>query len=232
MIPIQDKSIGYLYSVEIKEGNANSGNWEGPGNPRYAHDDKSDVNYNEKQKLWRDSLSDEEKESIARYTGKKGYKDIRRCMNESVGCNENIKKHITNISTALEKAPDHKGLVYRALSFSSTTGRDEFLARVIRDNELVDKGFVSVAKERDMSMRFAGALKETMIDQHAAIKKSVLIRLESKTGADISKLSKYKGESEVLMKPGLHWELKGISKSYYGPKHKNTYMVVLNMQEL
>ncbi len=42
MIPLKDKSVGYLYSLEMKEGNSNSGSWEGPGQPRFAFDRAND----------------------------------------------------------------------------------------------------------------------------------------------------------------------------------------------
>ncbi len=43
MISINDKSVGYLYSIERKEGNSNSGSWEAPGEPRFAKDSVLEV---------------------------------------------------------------------------------------------------------------------------------------------------------------------------------------------
>jgi len=182
------------------------------------------------QKEWEDSLSGEERDSIARYTGKRGYTDIRRCMNAGVGCNENIRKHIKNISTALDRGPLKEREVYRGLNFSSSKKRDEFVAIVLRDKVLEDKGFVSTAALKSLADIFSGNKKPYGSGAfHKEMTKAVLIKVKTKRGVSISKLSKYKGESEVLIPQNSKWKLTKIRKDYWG-QGKENYRVILYME--
>ena len=241
----QDKSVGYLFSIE--KGGSGSGNFAHEGRPGEVGGSSSDgeidgesgdkdkkSDYQAKKRQWEKNLTQPELDAITKYTSA-GFKAIRRCMNESLGCTENVKEYIKNFTKALDSAPKYEGLTYRGLHFKSFKERDEFLARVVRDGKLLDKGFVSTTRHRELSVIFAGNPKtESNPERVKNISKSVLIRLNGKTGVDVTNLSKYKGLeiSEVIMKPGREWKLKNIKKDYYGQRHSNTYMTILNMDEL
>ena len=184
-----------------------------------------------RQTEWEKSLTPEEKTSIGIWTGNKGYHSMRNCQNKGEGCTESTVKHIETMQKALNRAPEHKGTVYRGLHFNSSKERAEFLARVERDGELVDKGYTSTAYKRELAEKFAFKLTSNMYARYKLADKAVLIKLVSKRGVDISKVSRYKGESEVLMSPPSKWRLKKMRKSAYGVGKRRKDLIIMDMEE-
>jgi hypothetical protein len=186
--------------------------------------------YEAKLSEWRKSLTSEEMDSIGEYTGPT-FKKIRSCQNEGKGCNEKITSHMGNLSKALERAPKFEGEVYRGVAFTSKKKLVEFVAAVQKEGFLVEKGFTSTSSSKSIASKFTKKQKTSSFEAGLQQEKSVLIKLKSKTGVDISAVSSYPKEKEVLIKPPSKWKLNKVSSTSI-PSVVGGKMVVLEMEEV
>jgi len=160
--------------------------------------------FDQRQADWEDELNKKQLRAIDRYTGD-DYTKMRNCLNRNVGCTKSIRAWNRDMKEALEGAPEFEGKVYRGLSFESKEKMADFAARVQRDGELTDKGFLSTSTDIDVATGFAGEPKE-----------SVLLIIKSKRGASVKKLSAVSGESEVVLQPGAKLKLIKAGKNKFG----------------
>ncbi|WP_460701034.1 ADP-ribosyltransferase [Nocardia thraciensis] len=94
-------------------------------------------------------------------------------------------QQIEHIRAALEKLPDHKGVVYRGTYLS-----DDMLALYQKGNVVRDRAFLSTAA-----------------NPHARFPGNAQFRIVSRTGKDISKYTIKKEEQEVLFKEETPFEV-------------------------
>jgi hypothetical protein len=114
--------------------------------------------------------------------------------------------------------PVHAGTVYRGVSFKSETEKASFIAS-LQKGHTVDKGFLSTSKDAGVAVRFS---------REKSVKNSVLLVIKSKTGRDISSMSKFKKEKEVLMKPGVKLKFSSMGEVVYDGKKS----VVVSLEEI
>jgi len=189
-----------------------------------------EVAYEEKLKDWKKSIAGEELNSIREYTGPT-YKNIRSYQNEGKGCNEKITKHMTNLSRALERAPKYEGEVYRGIAFTSKKKLVEFVASVQKEGFLTEKGFTSTSTSKSVATKFTKKQKTNSFEAGLQQEKSILIKLKTKTGVDISDVSSYPKEKEVLIKPPSKWKLSRVTSASI-PSVVGGKMTVLEMEEV
>lgn len=100
------------------------------------------------------------------------------------------------IEKFLKRAPKHKGEVYRTM-ITDQKGLEDMLAGYKGGNQtLAMESWTS-----DSSLEFAQGRGQR-----------VMLRTQNKKGVDISQLSEFEKESEVLMPKGVKYRLKGVTK--------------------
>ena len=172
--------------------------------------------YSKRHKQWRESLSEDELKAIDSYT-EIGYEAIKNCQNDKRDCSKLIKKDIRNLKSALDRAPKYEGETYRGLNFGIEE-RDQFVASVVANGGMVDKGFLSTSHHVKVATRFATEGEE---DTNSVA--GVLLTIQNKSGVDISKLSSHTEEAEVVILPGAKLRLLNVFK------YKK--LVVLHLEE-
>ena len=202
-----------------------------PPKPKPAAISLTPKEYREQQKVWEKGLSKEERKSINLYTGTKGFHTIRNCQRLPAACDKATSRHAENIRKALARAPKFEGKVYRGLNFKNQNERTQFVARVLRDGGMTDKGVTSTTRGRRTAEQFALNFK-TGKAAGQQWDKSVMVRVQSKGGVDIAKLSRAKEEKEILMPANTQWKLSKVSKKKITLGGKQREMVVLDMVEI
>lgn len=114
-----------------------------------------------------------------------------------VDANTTLLKHnIQVLSRTLSKLPPHKGKVYRVISLD-----DSFDDWKGLEGDIVQfKTFLSSSRDLNTAKEFGD------------YQGYVLFEIESETGRDISEYSVYKGEEEVLFKPGCVFKIEKVKK--------------------
>ncbi|MFC4084091.1 WXG100-like domain-containing protein [Amycolatopsis samaneae] len=111
------------------------------------------------------------------------------------------------VTSGLNEMPEHVGTVSRMVNFNGHPGRMEaFLANYAEGRVVTEPAFLSTSKidaEHPRS-KFAGEVE---------------MRIESKTGRDVSKLAALEHEREVVMKPGSQLLVHGVEMGRGHPNH-------------
>jgi hypothetical protein len=160
---------------------------------------ETDEQYKKEHNKWIKNLKFQEKNAIVDFTGM-DYTAIRTCQNTGKDCHPLVTKKMAAMDSAFAKAPKHKGETYRGLSFQSDKERATFIARLTKNESMVDKGFTSTSKDPSVAKRFA---------ENGY---GVILKIKGKSGVDIQKLSKYVKEQEVVMPPGARLRFTGETK--------------------
>jgi len=160
------------------------------------------LSFEEKMKLWKDSLTEEEREAFTYYT-EEGFYEIRRCQNLRRGCTQAIKEYIRHLYNAMDRAPKVKGMVYRGMTMRSDKFA-EFMSKLERYKKLIDNGFLSTSRKREKAIGF-------MKQEGRLNRESVLLEIKAKRGVNISSVSYYEEEAEVLLYPGARLKLVDLS---------------------
>ena len=110
-------------------------------------------------------------------------------------------KGTKELNAMLEKLPTHKGVVYRGLKFENVDARDTFIAGIVRDGMLVDKGFVSTSTTNAMvgSGQFRGFYD-----------RGITLVINSRSGRRLPVSNKL--ESEVLFKTNTRFKLDRVKR--------------------
>lgn len=111
---------------------------------------------------------------------------------------------VSQILEDLEAVRPFMGRVYRGLTLNKTDISDVFkVGRIYRD-----RGFMSTSKNHTVSQKFSCL----GIPLSRTDNRSVTLVIESKTGKDISRVSQYPEEQEVLFLPLTGFEVVSIEK--------------------
>lgn len=154
------------------------------------------------QNKWEDSLSLAEKEALEDWTSG-SYKDIRKFQHGKLGFPKGqqirveamFRKQIEVLETALDRAPVFtEGPIYRGISVTSA----EF-AKLQRAKVISDSAFTSFSRSREVATGFAA--------QESRGVEVVFKVLKNKTGVSIEKVSSMSSELEVLLSPGVRYEI-------------------------
>ena len=110
--------------------------------------------------------------------------------------NKTLAKNAADIEAFLKRAPKHKGEVYRTM-ITDQKGLEDMLAGYKGGNQtLAMESWTS-----DSTLEFAQGRGQR-----------VMLRTQNKKGVDISQLSEFEKESEVLMPKGVKYRLKSVTK--------------------
>lgn len=140
---------------------------------------------------WAASLSEKELAAVRGFTGA-DYSAMRICQNTGRLCDDFTKELIASLESAAKRSPAFKGQVYRGLHFNTEDEFARFVAGVQKNKGLVDKGFTSTSADIKVARGFAA---DTGGEQ-----RGVLMSIKSKRGMDLSKLSGYQEEKEVVLR--------------------------------
>lgn len=135
-------------------------------------------------------ITKEELQSLQAYTAS-DYRKINRAM-ISGKLTPEIEKEVDSINSALDKMPKFKGELYRGMSMPPNI--DNLLIEWGKGKEITMDSFTSTSKKESVAKGFG----------------DFQIKLKSKNGADISSLSEFEDESEVLFKTGSKFKVKSI----------------------
>jgi len=132
-------------------------------------------------------LTTDEKSSINYYTGD-GFKDINSNLNS--GNISRVEGSVKPIDRGLSKLPSHRGNVNRIVSFNNKKELDSFLGEYTPNGHVRYDQYLSTSSKG-------------LYNQFAEYdKNSVVMNIKSKTGKDISSLSRNVHENEVLFPRG------------------------------
>ena len=137
-------------------------------------------------------------DALKRYTGSSMYKKIRDLENNS----EEVTALRKDLESYIEMAPKYNDQTYRGLSFEDKTEFARYLDSISGGSEIDMRGISSWATEKNVAIDFASQ-KEYKV---------VFIN-ESHNGVDVSKLSAWKGENEVICSGNDKFIVKSTSEN-------------------
>ncbi len=131
---------------------------------------------------WKESLTRDERQALGFWQGS-GYERIREAQ-QSGKLTGSLRGAVKNMNAALDKAVAYKGEVYRGLNNLNATA----FKTISNSNQFKWNAFSSGASKEKAAARFLRGEKG----------RSVMFRIQNKTGIDITPL--LRGESEILMR--------------------------------
>lgn len=137
-------------------------------------------------------------ETIKEYTGGQGYRLMRDGSNKTNEVVE-LRREMENYIKIGDK---YKGETYRGVSFADKSDFSTFMANVEQGGVIDMKGISSWSSSESTAKDFASQRKH----------KIVFVNQDNKSGAEISSLSKYKGEGEVIYSSKSRFLIDGVSK--------------------
>lgn len=143
---------------------------------------------------WKSKMSSAERESIDNWTGHE-YSSINEAVLGKGKDSPWADKMAGNLATAIAKSPHYEGTVYRGVNLP-----DAKLKELLGADTIELQGFASSSKRGDIADSFAAK-------KSFGNKKPALLFIKSKTAADISSMSKYPKEAEVLLRPGSKYKV-------------------------
>ena len=134
-------------------------------------------------------LTEVEASAITTYTGS-AYKQLNNSLRDGKYAGDTaLQAYVEAAQHGLAKMPKYQGISSRGMSF----GQEELkkvLATYRKGAVIEDSAFVS-----------------TSYDEQAAFSGNVYMRVNGKTGVNVSQYSKYQGEREVLFMPGTRFRI-------------------------
>lgn len=183
---------------------------------------KPSLSFRQRQKIWLDSVSKKEKSSIGRYTGDGGYKrmrDVQRdltnkkiTLETATAGEKSLISSVSNIENLISNAPVIDKQIWRGMGFQRGNKSWEFFKKVMDSKKNFSfKTMQSFTSYKPIAGRFAkGDVKVYLTFKQAP----------SRT-ADISQLSKFKFEKEVLL--GSNSKYRVVSTTEKIGKKTSTY---------
>jgi len=145
--------------------------------------------------LKREDISDEHAATLFNYTGG-GYMPVNQGLMKK-NPSEEIKEYASMLNEVLDKLDNHEGEVYRSTqSWKDINEIYEEYTNAKKDGNIQMDAFLSTSQDNSIaSNNFPGDIKYKVI---------------SKTGKDVSGLSDFPGEKEILFKSGTQFKIKKI----------------------
>lgn len=110
---------------------------------------------------------------------------------------------VNTITAQLQEIRNFRGTVYRGLTLEKSEIREVFkVGRIYRD-----RGFMSCSQDKVKADKFSCL----GVPLSRTTQRSIMLVIESKSGKDISRFSKYPEEQEVLFPPMTGFEVVSIS---------------------
>jgi len=158
------------------------------------------------QKEWLDSLTDQE-EGVFRDWSRTDYRSIRDCQFNPDDCDEHTLEQIRVLESALARAPIRSRFknVYRGSRFSNESSFVNFLDEFSKGEEYTFPALSSTSSKKRVAEDFAGGSY------------SALIKMKTKTGVDIHKLSSYgMKEAEYILSKGAKFTIDNVQLIHGG----------------
>ena len=171
---------------------------------------------------WVSSLSDQTKADIFSWT-ETDFTKIRDCQRLGK-CEDDILEKIKNIESAMKTAPKNKSKVFRGITFE----KEEDLKSFLSDLEKGPISFSSMAsssKSASIAEEFIFQGSES-ITERVGKTRDVVFEIQSKSGVDISSLSKRPNEKEILLPKGIKLELIDSREDSISPDFENNLTVL------
>jgi len=150
---------------------------------------------------WVTSLDKSERRILDYWRGS-GYEKIKQAQITGKYPSE-LKKYIKDMEKALKRAPKYDGTTYRGLHDLSSSSYKKLL-----NTEIFEwKSFTSGSISKQEALEFAG--------RGARNKKSILFKIQSKSGVDMQTLYG-KEEAEVIMSKGNKYKIVNITENVAG----------------
>ena len=145
------------------------------------------------------NLSNAERIAINIYTGK-AYKDLNKELREGT-ISEKNKSFETILNSALDKLNPINDTIYRGVNLPESAIKN-YIEAFNSNTDITEKAFTSTSFDKNVAIMFS---------------KAVSFEIKSKTGRDITELSKFGWkESEVLFKSGTNFKVTGITQHQSG----------------
>jgi len=150
------------------------------------------------QKEWVKGLSTSETDAIG-YWQKEGYTMIRKLESGREipsAAMPAVKRQATNLYSALDKAPQYKGTVYRGLKNLD----DDVANALIKGETVTFDALSSATRERQIGNIFA---------ERSSKGQSIIMEIRTKTGVEINGASvgSYLSEKEVILRKGTQYRV-------------------------
>jgi hypothetical protein len=228
--PLESKSRGSKFNENHDPDNGQFAAGEGGGGSSGGNDDYSDTsslfgyNYSpsskpiksdeykptEQEEKWANNLPDKERQSIHSWqTGGTNYirnYQITGKADETGEADEYYKKITANFESSLDKGIPYKGEVYRGLHDLN----DDSYESVINSKEITLKSVASASISEERAKFFIQPIGDKPT-------KSVLFKIDNKTGVNISAVSNdsFKHEVEVVLRKNTRYEVASIEPTKF-----------------
>lgn len=201
-----EKRLATIINNEILKGGSGSGNFghegrpgevggSGPGGGGSASSGNGGSGGGGKTgKEWHHSLNKGEKESLDRWTTHAG--SIRHYQKTRSGSAQ-TKETAKNLESALAKDGSYEGVVWRGAG----CWNEEDYNNLVNSKIIKFNAFASSSKDVKIATRFARTKG-----------RSILFKINCKTGVDISSISAMSKEQEVILKNKTRYRVTGSSK--------------------
>lgn len=155
------------------------------------------TSYNTTQE-WRDNIPEEQLQAVENYTGS-SYRGIRKAqlgeeLPESV--REKYQREAELVEQAFETAPNYDGEIYRGIDDIS----DDAYDTLVNSDEITFDAVASASKKEKVGRRYSGS------------RNGIVFKIQSKTGVDVSDISVFEDEAEVVVKNNTKFKVKDVNE--------------------